>query len=86
MHLGVEGGVGERRTTPSIATLDPATDAHDNGSLKQGRTAKTALPAVEVTLEDMGPVDAGDKAKEGLDVKPKKAKKQVAFQADRPDW
>ncbi|KAJ3711478.1 Elongator complex protein 4 [Lentinula raphanica] len=92
LHLDVEGGVGERRTTPAPST------AFDNDTHISGPTA--ALPAVEVEVE----VDRGSEVKASFslsqsdtEVNPqaevaqvpksrsKKPKKAVAFRSDRPD-
>ncbi|KAF5377686.1 hypothetical protein D9615_005236 [Tricholomella constricta] len=89
LHLDIEGGVGERRTTPSATTLESTGDAHDHTSPtnQDHHASKTAFAAVEVALEDSGVrmVDGGDKATDGPELKPKKQKKKVAFRADRPD-
>jgi len=89
LHLDIEGGVGERRTTPSSTSLEATGDAHDHTSQS---TSKTAFAAIEVALEGseaqkQGLVgsDGGDKATDGPESKPKKQKKKVAFRADRPD-
>jgi elongator complex protein 4 len=77
LHLDIEGGVGERRTTPSTIALpaNTSSEGHD------GQTAK-AVAAVEVTLEDVKPEKGSVKEPEW---KPKKERKKVAFQSDRPD-
>ncbi|RDB29106.1 Elongator complex protein 4 [Hypsizygus marmoreus] len=87
LHLDIEGGVGERRTTPATTTFDGVDHAHDHAS--HAKLHKSAVAAVEVVLEDFGQekpsIGIVDKAAEGLQVKPRKQKKSVAFRADRPD-
>ncbi|KAF8078423.1 PAXNEB-domain-containing protein [Lyophyllum atratum] len=95
LHLDIEGGVGERRTTPSSTTLETTGDAHDHVTSQvdeDGRTKKTAFAAIEVAVEDsevqkpgLFGFDGDDKATDGPEPKPKKQKKKVAFRADRPD-
>ncbi|KAG5648124.1 hypothetical protein DXG03_006078 [Asterophora parasitica] len=94
LHLDIEGGVGERRTTPSATVHDAVGDAHDHTdhaghAHEDQRANKTAFAAIEVALEDSvvqtAAIYGEDKTTDGLEVKPKKQKKKVAFRADRPD-
>jgi elongator complex protein 4 len=91
LHLDVEGGVGERRTTHSANAI--ALDAgitHPAGSeILQGQP-EMAVASIEVqfeTAEQGRPSTSaslqGGKASPTLKVK--KSKKKVAFQSDRPD-
>ncbi|KAJ4486367.1 PAXNEB-domain-containing protein [Lentinula aciculospora] len=97
MHLDVEGGVGERRTTPA-----PTTTVLDNGShVSTVPVSKTAVASIEVKveLEPLPEVKAGSNELSSYDnigtsvveeaqaPKPrlKKSKKTVAFRSDRPD-
>lgn len=75
LHLDIEGGVGERRTTSAPATM-ASMDAGETHSRapqvserEMGGEARQGLAAVEVQLE----VETG---------KPKKAKKKVGFSSD----
>lgn len=99
LHLDLEGGVTERRTTPSSHAI--ALDAsimHETtpatGVTTDGR--KLSLAAVEVELEhvkDLTPDDVpspravtGSIADHSLSLaKPKKPKKKVVFHSERPD-
>ena len=95
LHLGLEGGVGERRTTPSANAM--ALDAamtHDHEShhgTDNVRNAEAATIQVEVATEankiTLGSsaadtVTAGTPENRGII---KKAKKKVVFHSDRPD-
>ncbi|KAG6887794.1 hypothetical protein C0995_012698 [Termitomyces sp. Mi166 len=94
LHLDIEGGVGERRTTPSAAsTVELSSETHDHLHESTSPTSQTSgVAAVQVVLENPEPpkivhdaTDGDDKGTEGLEEKPKKPKKRVAFRADRPD-
>ncbi|KAG6911816.1 hypothetical protein DXG01_000063 [Tephrocybe rancida] len=97
LHLDIEGGVGERRTTPSTTMVKTESVSHDppirdHSSHASGKA--TAFAAVQVVLDDsevpkavLNATDGVEKATdapEGIK-KPKKPKKTVAFRADRPD-
>jgi elongator complex protein 4 len=86
VHLDVEGGVGERRTTPAPVALEHAPHAHAHGHPPELGRAATAI---EVSVESAGPTASLLPAPEpqggGDGAKPKKARKKVAFHADRPD-
>jgi len=87
LHLDLEGGVGERRTTPStnVIALDIGMQSHDHGddAEKQRKANDTAVLHVDVEVE-VG--TEGNKVEtSSVDVKVKKAKKTVAFQSDRPE-
>lgn len=93
LHLDLEGGVGERRTTPSAnaMALDAGMTSHDHehDHVDAQRNAESAVVQVEVVIES-GPsveITAGAVAEGTPDsgVKMKKAKKKVAFHSDRPD-
>ncbi|KAG6831275.1 hypothetical protein H0H92_011785 [Tricholoma furcatifolium] len=92
LHLDIEGGVGERRTTPSATTVENVIiDTHDQE--RPGHTSeKKGFAAVKVAVETLGTSKTGlneDGANKGSTDepkgKPKKSKKTVAFRADRPD-
>lgn len=95
LHLDIEGGVGERRTTPSSTTVELTSEAyHDHSSHVQQIVApnKAAFATVEVAVEDsalqkegLANFDAGEKVKDESGPKPQRQKKKVAFRADRPD-
>jgi len=85
LHLDVEGGVSERRTTPSSATTDHDHHNHSHavtsgdGQLrgKEGAKVLVESPEVDPSLTPAQPI-----------ISPKtntKPKKKVAFHSDRPD-
>jgi len=79
LHLDIEGGVGERRTAPSTAALPSGIGSQGSVHSDQ-QTAKAALAAVEVGIEDVQ-LEATGK----LESKGKKERKKVAFRSDRPE-
>lgn len=85
-NLDIEGGVSERRTAPP-ATIDTG-DVLGQNAKREGFKTASAAP-VEVTLEDPAHMQSArlddDRATQLPNAKPNKAKKQVAFRADRPD-
>ncbi|KAL1738802.1 Elongator complex protein 4 [Schizophyllum fasciatum] len=78
LHLDIEGGVGERRTTPAPASMG-SVDVSETQSrpphdaTRESDKAQPGLAAVEVTVQVANPRDAS---------KPKKAKKKVGFSSD----
>jgi elongator complex protein 4 len=74
LHLDVEGGVGERRTTPSVIATSEPSSAHQPADMASDRLAKIEIDTISATLPDKTPVE-----------KPKKAKKKVVFQASESD-
>ena len=100
LHLDVEGGVGERRTTPAAraAALDEAlvhghdhghdqedAHAHAEGPAAESQPERAAGARVEVKIEE---ADKKTEAGQGNQPQSKakgKAKKKVAFRTDRPD-
>ncbi|EMD42206.1 hypothetical protein CERSUDRAFT_147854 [Gelatoporia subvermispora B] len=100
LHLDLEGGIGERRTTPATNTLVPASAArtheaaphHEHGGHDHPQSLK-GNAAVEVRIEQLGgSVKAMILSEENKEpdqtksnLKKGKAKKKVAFQSDRPD-
>lgn len=94
LHLDLEGGVSERRTTPAVTSdiIQSAVGVGSGGgkerSLNEGIAAgePSRLAKVDVCLEHENNTSAQVTAVEGsADVKPKRKKKSVAFQSDRPD-
>lgn len=85
LHLDLDGGIGERRTTPSTNKMS-AGDTVATESKPQ-----VSLATVEVELEEAQPRSAEDSG--NRDVAPteklkstlKKPKRKVAFQSERPD-
>ncbi|KAL1713647.1 Elongator complex protein 4 [Schizophyllum commune] len=75
LHLDIEGGVGERRTTPAPVSLGnvDASETMSRASARESDKARPGLAAVEVTVQVEDPEDAS---------KPKKAKKKVGFSSD----
>lgn len=97
MHLDVEGGVGERRTTPASTAgiLDTDQAARLQSESFTTPASKAALASVEVKVE-LDPVstpptkvpsygNVGASVVEASQAPKKKPKKRVAFQSDRPD-
>ena len=96
LHLDLEGGVSERRTTPapnSIETIIPPNHDHAPGNAHTHTIGsnKTGLAAVEVQLEPVEGKVTGEERPIEVPVEStttntkKKAKKRVAFTSDRPD-
>lgn len=89
LHLDVEGGVGERRTTHSSNAI--ALDAgvtHPTGSETQQGKPEMSVATIEVQFETaaQGVSSAGTSLQgEKASPKAKKSKKKVAFQSDRPE-
>lgn len=69
LHLDLEGGVGERRTTPALNTRANATN-------DTGRTEREEA-VVKIHLEKGGPSSVA--------VAPRKKKKAVGFSSERPE-
>lgn len=86
LHLDLEGGIGERRTTPSTT----ATVLDDHVHIQSQPTVQ-AQPggeaALEVRLEKMEGKEKEPRIEESSYAAPKKTKpkKRVAFHSDRPD-
>ncbi|KAF8898531.1 Elongator complex protein 4 [Infundibulicybe gibba] len=89
LHLDLEGGIGERRTTPSSNTLNVAADLVHGLDRRLNEDPKAAFPTLEVQFEKIeGEKPAATETnveRKILDMKPKKSRKTVAFQSDRPD-
>ena len=81
LHLDIEGGVGERRTGPSVVAMTGNTSNLSRHPDQQ--TAKGDFAAVEVALEAEETIDHG--GVEVIELKPKKERKKVAFRSDRGD-
>ncbi|KIJ68240.1 hypothetical protein HYDPIDRAFT_81444 [Hydnomerulius pinastri MD-312] len=98
MHLDLEGGVTERRTTPSsnAISLDAGTaHMHEAGHAAE-RGSSRSLATVEVEFEktvteirlDLPETQASAQSTADIatvPAKPKKPKKKVAFHSDKPD-
>lgn len=98
LHLDLEGGVSERRTTPasnSIETIIPPKHDHDarhqHTHTVQGSSI-TGMATVEVQLEKLEMKHTRDERPEEVStqstptpIKKTKPKKRVAFTSDRPD-
>lgn len=78
LHLDVEGGIGERRTTPltNAMALDAGVTSHDHEQNTEMQRDTTAHIEVQVEAES-------NRARVGAQVK--KKQKKVAFQSERPD-
>lgn len=87
LHLDLEGGVGERRTTASTNALAGITHDpnHRSHSHEEPRASKTARAAVEVQFEGLELEKRSGTESAVVESKPKKPKKKVAFRSDRPD-
>lgn len=83
LHLDLEGGVSERRTTPAV-TSDII---QSNVAVGSRSKESTLLTKVDVRLErEDGNELSAVGTESAMDLKPqKKKKKSVAFQSDRPD-
>lgn len=92
MHLDLEGGVSERRTTPSNNTVTPEVGI---GQISEGPVIGQRaenLANVDIEFEQQVRAEAEQRGKM-LDVEPRppnaptkvKTKKKVAFQSERPD-
>jgi len=90
LHLDVEGGIGERRTTPATAAtaLDEGVSQEKNiDKVPKAVTKVSASATVEVQLEALPPPSEGTTVDDkGMVVKkPAKVRKKVAFQSDKPE-
>jgi elongator complex protein 4 len=87
LHLDIEGGVGERRTTPSTNALLASTslEGDDKTDHSDHHGTRAALAVVEVALEEVKPEKDSLEVSEVVERKPKKERKKVAFRSDRPD-
>lgn len=94
LHLDVEGGVGERRTTPSTTAtvIEESTHAQHQHFHPPGNSIPSeALAKVEVQLEGVREQETKVEVQEQPAVprpsafKKAKPKKKVAFHSDRPD-
>jgi elongator complex protein 4 len=88
VHLDVEGGVGERRTTPAT-TVGAAPLVEEGGHSHAPIASRTdAVAQVEVMIETSvtsGSAAPSNASTSVVDEPPKKAKKSVAFRPDRAD-
>jgi elongator complex protein 4 len=87
LHLDLEGGVSERRTTPATV-LDVGDSSVHDASNTQG----TSKASVQIELEEvpakslhMPSSQHLEKPRTGSALKTGKTKRKVAFQSDRPD-
>ena len=80
-HLDVEGGTGERRTTPAPSSF--------NAVPRKNEQATTSIASVQVQIDSLTLTDTPTATKMAVDefnVKPTKKKiKRVGFQVDKPD-
>ncbi|KAI9058837.1 PAXNEB-domain-containing protein [Trametes sanguinea] len=97
LHLDVEGGVGERRTTPSASAMaleSAVGHAHDHAH-EPSPGAKSSVAAVQVQLEQVEITAAPSPSQQAeappltkpaeSSFKKAKVKKKVAFTSERPD-
>lgn len=93
LHLDLEGGVGERRTTPSTsasALNEAVVSAHSSGqhaAHPRGADAAVAVELETATPSALKPSPADRAEADAAPTVPKKvkAKKRVGFVSDRPD-
>lgn len=93
LHLDLEGGIGERRTTPSTnaMALDAGTTLHDlehdHTHTQRNTDLASVLVEVETVASTVAATDGGELkgSPVGAGAKAKKPKKKVAFHSDRPD-
>jgi elongator complex protein 4 len=79
-HLDVEGGVGERRTTPAPSTLSEGAARAVDAS---AQSAKQVQHTVEVHVEDVIPEEHTHQTVRSPTAK--KVRKKVGFQVNKPD-
>ena len=89
-HLDLEGGVGERRTTPApSAAADTGTHNHNEERAETAQANVEVQIASKLTLKDAH--DDVEVEKPGASTEPekkgilKKSRKRVGFQVDKPD-
>ena len=92
LHLDVEGGVGERRTTPATTVLDTS---HEHKQVESLTSATPGAAAVQIQVEQITQGMAGVSTEETVSqersstvssTKKTKQRKKVAFaSSDRPD-
>lgn len=99
LHLDLEGGVSERRTTPAVTSIEniipPRHEQHDSHAHAHDKPVSGAagMATVEVQLEQVQqkttseerPVEIPVESSMTTSVKKVKQKKRVAFTSDRPD-
>jgi len=89
-HLDAEGGVSERRTTPTPHSFEVEPVPHrDSASVHQHDSAAGAALTIKLDEDERPSTQTGGTSDQpGGETKaqiPKKAKKKVGFQAARPD-
>lgn len=88
-HLDVEGGVGERRTTPAPSTVIEGSGhrQHEDGEGKSHAEAKVQIVSTPQPVKEGAGGAEGERpiTEEGGTGILKKAKKRVGFQVSRPD-
>ncbi|KAL4068230.1 Elongator complex protein 4 [Scleroderma yunnanense] len=89
MHLDLEGGVTERRTTPSSTAISLDAGLADDKVYVSDRGGRS-LATVQVELEKAVVIESDSQACPPLNItttpsKVKKPKKKVAFHSDQPD-
>jgi len=92
--LDVEGGVGERRTTPAV-TLGDGTHSHAHPHADEAGQEQRSLANMQIVLEDHqtpsspAPVQEGKPTEDQVSVssalKKTKPKRKVAFFSEKPD-
>jgi elongator complex protein 4 len=91
LHLDVEGGVGERRTTPANTAIALDETAHQHSYSDSAATATIEVRVEEVTQKVKAVSMAEKVTDEATPVilesamKKPKPRKKVAFMSDRPD-
>jgi elongator complex protein 4 len=91
MHLDLEGGVTERRTTPSSTVIGLDTGQVPTHVANTASLARVAVEFEETLVKNHsleGHVSSQSTESGATDAntrKPKKAKKKVAFHSDKPD-
>ncbi|OCH95780.1 PAXNEB-domain-containing protein [Obba rivulosa] len=96
LHLDLEGGVGDRRTTPATNTLVLESAVHTHGatpssaadgseaSTKGGAAVEVRIEQLEAAIDTVTVTEPKQEQPESA-FKKSKAKKKVAFHSDRPD-
>lgn len=86
LHLDVEGGVGERRTTPAVPVS--VTSSVTVGAAPRLHTDSLTSGFAKVSIEAPHPLPTSTSATDGQtgENKPKKARKKVAFHSESADF
>ena len=92
LHLDVEGGVGERRTTPATTTTAMLDTTSHTGHSHAHDPPASGAAAVQIQVEEVqqpiAELSVGEKVSQEINTtngRKTKQRKKVAFTSDRPD-